>query len=1788
MSREPDNHEPADANLDRLLTMAESPPQLDPEARARLLARLQRSAVDLKKTPTPASGGPTPMSPRNRPTFARLAAYTLSIAAAGALAWTGYRFFAAERDPSAVSPDSYALHRNDGQRPLTVTLADGSTAILRAGAAVQQHGPRRLELVEGEVLLDVVPGEGTFKITAAAGDIEVRGTKFLLRQQDRAELIAGVLRGEVRLFNGAGEAILHAGEAGKLSPGTAPQRHQAERLSHEVAWARDALVDPTDELKAVRRGNLLARFPNWEGREWPLPVRSMDVDVYVENGVARTTIDQTFFNTTNFELEGVYSFPLPADAAISRLAMYVDGKLMEAGITERQEGREIYESIVYRRRDPALLEWMQGNQFRVRVFPLPARTEKRILLSYTQPLASLYGDYSVRVPIPEYDVPVETLRYRVHVKDKTLKLDSCCVEFAVSDVGDERLAEATLRNAALGEDLALTLYPSQKPPEAGLAVQPDPGGDYVMARVRPTLPQSSQHVPRRWVVLHDTSASRSPAELAAQTRFLKAALKELDEADRLTLLAFDSTLRSLPGGFRRVDELDLGAVDGFLARENREHVGATELARAVDHALGLFAEDAGPEAPHILYVGDGLVSDRSDAGRTALRERLQGKATFVAAAVGDETDAGLLADLAGATGGLHVQLTPGGDLGWQALDLAAALNTARLQNIRVSLRDAGDAEYAARVHLSATSLSDGEALVALTRRTGAAGPVPSAMVVEGTLAGAPWSQRFDLPKPAGDAAYLPRLWARAQVEADVRAGAEAHKAEITALGMQHFLVTPFTSLLVLENEAMYRQFKVRRPSDKDWAHYDAPAEIEVVRERLGIREPAPGTLVQRRPIGLLGNYNRYQYGGFDDAIGGGWFSPGQGNIGLSGLGLTGFGRGGGGVGEGTIGLGSTGLIGAGGGGTGSGYGRGSGAGFGGRGTRVPSVRTGDFTLGGLKSTETPPMLTKASFVTTSELARSNDWSRDSLAGPMRPDAETRTLDLEAGFRGRAAQRRSAHFSSGGLAYPTALHHVGDHRLGDLGEHLPALFEDGFDRERERLLATTADIPGGSISPEARELLAAARDRVKTTSYATDDGVLRVEAGGRFTRARTIGRYLRELVVYDGETLSVTYPDLDLRVVRRVGLAEPALLAQWVPWLLPSPDNLARWYTVTRVGDGTLRLALHGQPDTIDLELDASRDLVAVRHRRGDELIGEQTFEHAADGVTIVADGKRTRAAATTQALDLAGGDVATTLQLPLRGDADLTAALAETTPGAPAWRDVQRQRLAVLAALQQYGQIPAVLQEMLAHGPLTRGELVLGGAGIKSADDKVAGRLLAGHADDPVAAYLAALRKTSRGQSAAIAQVAKAHAGTLPGLLASHATILADGARAGTPASQERLRSFLTTYDHPDLAYIATYQAARMNDWRRPLASAGAWETLAATRPEWQTVAWFGAGQAYWRGGKQSEAADRFERSLTAAAELGQTPVVDWSVRSAVQSSRGQAGWRMLWNRWRAAVQKSGDVGQLMALVTAAQQLGEPGEIHRALVGADRSKLDPASGGQLVQVLLNADQISDAQVVLRGLLQRSPDDPATLELASRVAERQGRLDEAADLADRALAGAGDLPLDRLRNAYRRLLDLRVRLAESIDQPDPKTRSQQTGRAPLDAALDVAARWRAEDPDNKEIDERCSALLFTLGQPDEAVRHLDSVVERHPGEGDAYAAVAGALEREGRFADADRRWQQAIAVEPTNPTWLISRAHNLLTSGDTAGARALAEQVKAGKWQDRFSGSEYEARELLRQLDTHRR
>src|SRR5437879_4631375 len=115
------------------------------------------------------------------------------------------------------------------------------------------------------------------------------------------------------------------------------------------------------------------------------------VDIAIEDQVAVTRIEQTFRNHTDRELEANYVFPVPKGASVKKFSMWVDGKEVPGELVEADKARAIYTDIVRRTQDPGLLEYMNSNLLRVRVFPVPANGEQKLAISFTSMAASDAG-----------------------------------------------------------------------------------------------------------------------------------------------------------------------------------------------------------------------------------------------------------------------------------------------------------------------------------------------------------------------------------------------------------------------------------------------------------------------------------------------------------------------------------------------------------------------------------------------------------------------------------------------------------------------------------------------------------------------------------------------------------------------------------------------------------------------------------------------------------------------------------------------------------------------------------------------------------------------------------------------------------------------------------------------------------------------------------------------------------------------------------------------------------------------------------------------------------------------------------------------------------------------------------------------------------------------------------------------------------------------------------------------------------------------------------------------------
>src|SRR3954467_6070244 len=117
-----------------------------------------------------------------------------------------------------------------------------------------------------------------------------------------------------------------------------------------------------------------------------LEVKEHDVKVVINNGVAVTTVSQSFLNTEDRQVEALYTFPVPKGASVANFSMWIGGKEMVGEVLEKKRAREIYDSYKQVRRDPGLLEQVDYRTFEMRVFPIAANAEQRVQITYYQEL----------------------------------------------------------------------------------------------------------------------------------------------------------------------------------------------------------------------------------------------------------------------------------------------------------------------------------------------------------------------------------------------------------------------------------------------------------------------------------------------------------------------------------------------------------------------------------------------------------------------------------------------------------------------------------------------------------------------------------------------------------------------------------------------------------------------------------------------------------------------------------------------------------------------------------------------------------------------------------------------------------------------------------------------------------------------------------------------------------------------------------------------------------------------------------------------------------------------------------------------------------------------------------------------------------------------------------------------------------------------------------------------------------------------------------------------------------
>lgn len=116
------------------------------------------------------------------------------------------------------------------------------------------------------------------------------------------------------------------------------------------------------------------------------------VNVKVVGNIAYTTAEMHFFNSGTRQMEAELIFPLPENVSVSRYAIDINGKLCEAVPVNKNKGKQVFEAIEHRRVDPGLLEKVDGNNFKTRIYPLMPNGERTVVIGYEEELSAFDKD----------------------------------------------------------------------------------------------------------------------------------------------------------------------------------------------------------------------------------------------------------------------------------------------------------------------------------------------------------------------------------------------------------------------------------------------------------------------------------------------------------------------------------------------------------------------------------------------------------------------------------------------------------------------------------------------------------------------------------------------------------------------------------------------------------------------------------------------------------------------------------------------------------------------------------------------------------------------------------------------------------------------------------------------------------------------------------------------------------------------------------------------------------------------------------------------------------------------------------------------------------------------------------------------------------------------------------------------------------------------------------------------------------------------------------------------------
>lgn len=561
-------------------------------------------------------------------------------------------------------------------------------------------------------------------------------------------------------------------------------------------------------------------------RETPyLTVQTHRVSVTIEDQVATTRVDQVFRNDSPWALEGTYIFPLPENAAISDFAMWINGERVEGQLYTKEEARRIYDNIVRRRLDPALLEYIGRDLFQASIFPIDPGDTRRVEIEYSQilPIDNGLVQYVYPLSTERFSAkPLENVSVTVNIKSNEALKAIYSSSHPVSISREGRFgATVGWEDANVLPNTDFSLYYTVSSDDIGVnllsykAVAED--GFFVLL-VAPNV-DAEQIVEKDVILVLDVSGSMEGEKMEQARDALLYVLDHLNQGDRFNVIAFSTGVRAFS---TRPESLSaLPEARRFVEALRPE--GSTDINRALLEAIA----GADRERPTIIiFLTDGLpTSGEVETPRILanVEQAASSNLRLFPFGVGDDVDTVLLDTLAQEQRGASAYVRPGERVDEQVGSFYAKVSTPVLADITLEV---DGVRFEDTYPYPLPDLFAGTQLVLAGRyREGG----PATVTLAGQINGQSRTFRFDdLTFATGPGAsnqsaeFIPRLWATRKIGYllnQIRLRGENRETidQIVNLSVRYGIITPYTSFLVEEPELALSQEGRNRLADEEFA-----------------------------------------------------------------------------------------------------------------------------------------------------------------------------------------------------------------------------------------------------------------------------------------------------------------------------------------------------------------------------------------------------------------------------------------------------------------------------------------------------------------------------------------------------------------------------------------------------------------------------------------------------------------------------------------------------------------------------------------------------------------------------------------------------------------------------------------------------------------------------------------------------------------------------------------------------------------------------------------------------------